>query len=206
LDVPAAITHPTGVKPARQNRLILGGLAVVAVLLISCSRQTLTSGTEAIGDATNDATPSGSESGGITSPAKVGQSVTIQCDGINCLKITVTAVQFVSKFTDPDGYYDDTPDRRGQQFMAAKITYVALDNAVSYNPFDWSVFVDGEVVDTPAFIINGPKPDLGSGQLPKGRKASGWIVYEVSTKGEVLLSYAPNFSGAPVFEVVVRKR
>ena len=45
------------------------------------------------------------------------------------------------------------------------------------------------------------------GTLPKGRKANGWVVYEVPTKGEVILSYGANMFGgdAPTFEVVARK-
>jgi hypothetical protein len=43
---------------------------------------------------------------------------------------------------------------------------------------------------------------------PKGRKASGWLVYEVPAKGQILLSYKGNMfsDAAPVFEVVLRSK
>jgi hypothetical protein len=76
---------------------------------------------------------------------------------------------------------------------------------VDYNPYDWQVFADGEAVDNSAFVMNGPKPDLSSGSLPKGRVAKGYVVYEVPAKGQVLMSYGGTFSSeAPVFEVVIR--
>jgi hypothetical protein len=41
--------------------------------------------------------------------------------------------------------------------------------------------------------------------LPKSRKASGWVVYEVPAKGEVRMSYGGSFSNeAPIFEVIIR--
>ena len=49
---------------------------------------------------------------------------------------------------------------------------------------------------------------LSSGTLPKGRKPSGWLVYEVPAKGQILLSYKGNMfsDAAPVFEVVLRSK
>jgi hypothetical protein len=79
-------------------------------------------------------------------------------------------------------------------------------NGVDYNPFDFQIFVDGQAVDSWAFVINGPEPALSSGTLPEGRSAEGWLVYEVPAAGEVLLSYSGNMflDEAPVFEVVLR--
>lgn len=61
------------------------------------------------------------------------------------------------------------------------------------------------MVDSYAFTIHGPQPDLGSGQLPAGRTAGGWIVYEVPAQGEIILAYAPNFDGPPVIEITLRE-
>jgi hypothetical protein len=140
----------------------------------------------------------------ITANATIGEPVTITCSGENCLEITVTEVKFVSLFADPAGFYNDEPQTPGNVFMQAYVTYLSLKDAARYNPFDWSVFVADRAVDQPAFVIHGPKPPLGSGDLPNGRSAAGWILYEVAPTGKVVLSYAPNFNGPPVFEVVVR--
>ena len=69
------------------------------------------------------------------------------------------------------------------------------------------MFVDGVAIDTFTFASNGPEPALGSGHLPKGRQAKGWLLYEVPTSGEAVLSYKGVFFGnqGPIFEVVVRK-
>lgn len=119
-------------------------------------------------------------------------------------EITVSKVKVVRKY---DGPYnlDDVP-AKGNVYIQAFVTYHALDNGVDYNPFDWQVFVAGEAADNTSYVSNGPKPELASGTLPKGRKASGWVVYEVAAKGEVRMSYGGgSFSNeAPVFEVVIR--
>ena len=98
------------------------------------------------------------------------------------------------------------PAGEGKPVHQAKITCTALQDGVDYNQFDWQVFANGEAVDNFAFVTNGPEPQLSSGTLPKGRKASGWVVYEVPAKGKVLLSYSSNIflDEAPVFEVVLR--
>jgi hypothetical protein len=139
-----------------------------------------------------------------TSVYKAGDTVTVTTNGDPGADITVTKVKVVRKY---DGPYnlDDVP-AKGNVYIQAYVTYVALDNGVDYNPFDWQVFVAGEAVDNSTYVSNGPKPELASGTLPKGRKASGWVVYEVAAKGEVRMSYGGgSFSNeAPVFEVVIR--
>lgn len=104
-------------------------------------------------------------------------------------------------------YGDYSKPAAGNIYLAVKYEYEALEDGATYNPFDWQVFVDGTAIPNYAFVVDGPKPELASGTLPKGRKASGWVVYEVPTKGQVLLSYGANMFGgnAPTFEVVARK-
>lgn len=117
--------------------------------------------------------------------------------------ITISGVKQVKKY---DGEYLDDKPAKGNIYIQLKVTYLALTDGVDYNPFDWQVFVAGEAVDDFTYVSEGPTPELGSGTLPEGRKASGWLVYEVPIKGEVLLSYGGSFSNeAPVFEVVLRK-
>lgn len=98
------------------------------------------------------------------------------------------------------------PDIKGNVFIQFYIEYEALTDGAFYNQFDWSIFVDGRKVDYPAFVSNGPEPTLGSGDLPKGRTAAGWLVYEVAAKGQVLLDYGGStfLNQAPIFELVLR--
>ncbi len=137
---------------------------------------------------------------------KPGEIVTVTQGGDEHAQIVVSGVKVVKKYE--GGYFDDTPQQKGNVFIQAKIAYTALVDGVNYNPFDWQVFASGEAVDNLTFVTNGPEPQLSSGTLPKGRKASGWVVYEVPPKGEVLLSYGSNmFSNEPpVFEVVLRAK
>ena len=131
---------------------------------------------------------------------RAGDVITIQQNGEDWANVTISDV------ATKDGYGEfDRPQTKGNQFIQAKVTYEALADGVDYNPFDWQVFVDGQAVDNTSFVVDGPKPDLNSGTLPKGRTASGYVVYEVPPAGEVLMSYGGTFSGeAPVFEVVLR--
>jgi hypothetical protein len=130
--------------------------------------------------------------------------VRITCGTTDCLDITVSQVSENAAYYDPDGYYNDEPQIAGNVFIQVWVDYVALDDNASYNPFDWDVYVGGAQVANYTFTIHGPKPELGSGQLATGRTASGWLVYEIAPSGTVILSYAPNFEGPPVFEVTLR--
>lgn len=135
-----------------------------------------------------------------------GDTVTITSNGDPYLDILVDKVSSHTKYE--GGYFDDTPDVKGNVFIQARITYTSLQNGATYNPFDWDVFVDDVAVDDYTFVSNGPEPDLGSGELPEGRTAQGWLVYEVPSAGRVVLSYRANMftNDAPVFEVVLREK
>jgi hypothetical protein len=137
---------------------------------------------------------------------KAGDVITISENGTDVGTVTIDKVSIDPSFE--GGFSADRPATPGNVFLSAHLIYKALENGFNYNPFDWQVFVDGLAVDRNAFVLNGPEPTLSSGSLPKGRKAAGWIVYEVPKNGEVLLSYGStfNFTGAPPpFEVVLRK-
>lgn len=131
--------------------------------------------------------------------------MTITCGGTDCLTLTVSDASFVALYPDPDGYYADEPQIAGNQFMQVFAEYEALSSAANFNSYgDWQVFADGRLLDSSTFVSHGPQPELGMGSLPAGRFASGWIVYEVPAAGEIILAYAPNYEGPPVFEITVR--
>jgi hypothetical protein len=135
-----------------------------------------------------------------------GQTVTVTSDGDPYLEILVDKVGAVAKY---DGQYsDDTPEIKGDVFIHARVTYKSLQNGASYNSFDWSVFVDDRAVDDFTFVSYGPEPRLGSGELPEGRTAQGWVVYEVPKTGRVVMSYGSGMftNDAPVFEFVLRSK
>lgn len=116
------------------------------------------------------------------------------------VRITVVEVKSATK------YGDYSTPKAGNIYLAVKYEYESLEDGATYNQFDWQVFVDGTAVENFTFVVDGPEPQLSSGTLPMGRKASGWVVYEVPRSGEVLLSYGGMFSSdGPVFEVVARE-
>jgi hypothetical protein len=111
--------------------------------------------------------------------------------------------ELVASFKDRQGYYDDKPKTKGDQFLAVQVRYEATGDGATYNACDWSLYVDDEKVQAPAFVIHGPRPALIFGELPSGKKASGLLVWEVPKTGRVVLSYEPVLVGA-LFEVVLR--
>lgn len=132
-----------------------------------------------------------------------GEPAVVTQGGEDYLEITVTKVSERKRYG--SGYSVDTP-ARGNVYIEAYVTYRALADGAAYNPFDWQVFCNDTAIDGFTFLLSGPEPQLGSGTLPKGRKASGWLVYEVPSKGRCLLSYGANqFLGTgAVFEVLLR--
>jgi hypothetical protein len=138
------------------------------------------------------------------STTAIGETVSITCDGDPCLEIKVAKVAFATRYKDPDGYYDDKPDK-GLIYMAVYVTYKATGPNASYNPFDWAIYVNDVAGQDYAYVTNGPKPELNSGELPEGKSAAGWIVYQVPPTGRITIAYQPGQSGA-VFEVVVRSK
>ncbi len=130
-----------------------------------------------------------------------GDVIEITQDAEQWATVTISKVREVKKY---DGEFGDDTPAKGNVYLEAVITYTAVADGVDYGPFDWQVFVDGQAVENFTFVSEGPTPELGSGTLPKGRKASGYVVYEVPTNGQVLLSYGGSFGDAPVFEVEVR--
>lgn len=134
---------------------------------------------------------------------KIGETATVQRDNWG-LKITVSDVKVVATYGSGK-YLVDKPQVAGNVFIQAKVSYEAVTDGADYSTADWELYCDGTAVTYSAFVIYGPKPDLGTGTLITGRKAAGYVVYEVPKKGEVRLSYkAVMFDTAPTFEVVIR--
>ena len=134
---------------------------------------------------------------------KVGEQIEVSGDIVSsALRVRVVQVKQAKSY----GQY--SKPAKGNVYLAAKYEYVAVEDGATYNPLDWQVFVDGTAVENYTFVVDGPTPELRSGTLPKGRKASGWVVYEVPAKGQVVLSYGANIFGgdAPTFEVVARAK
>lgn len=66
----------------------------------------------------------------------------------------------------------------GNRYIAIEVLYEATADEASYSPYDWSmVDFDGHNWDR-SFV--GKEPDLqSSNALPIGRKARGWVTFEV---------------------------
>lgn len=198
----------------------LASLAIVVVLVAGCGAATASltgsSGAPTRAPASFDAArtlppvktaaPPATPPPATTGQYKAGETVTVSLDGAPWAEIVVSKVSTKAKY---DGPYDtDDIPKKGNVYIQAFVTYKALTDGVDYGPFDWQVFVGDEAVSDSSYVSNGPTPELDSGTLPKGRKASGWVVYEVPKTGVVRMSYGGgSYSNeAPVFEVTIRSK
>jgi hypothetical protein len=134
---------------------------------------------------------------------KLGDVVQILCDGTDCETVQIDKASFVSHYRDPSGFLNDTP-ARGDVYLQFHVIYRANGPSADYNMFDWAVYVNDTAVDNTAFVLNGPKPELESGQLPDGKSAAGWVVQEVPAHGRVVIAYEPGLTD--IFEVTVRSK
>ncbi len=87
--------------------------------------------------------------------------------------------------------------------MAVYVTYAATGPNADYNPFDWAIYVNDVAGETSTYTSHGPTPQLQSGQLPQGKTAVGWIIYEVPKTGRIVINYQPGRNS--IFEVELRK-
>jgi hypothetical protein len=180
-------------------------IAALSVLMVACSAATPVA--TGVGGAPTQA-PGTDQPASSPPPPEgpkqfaVGETIEVTGDFISAdLRVRVAEVKQATKY----GTY--SKPAAGNIYLATKYEYEAIEDGATYNSFDWQVFVDGTAVDKFTIVIDGPKPELSSGTLPKGRKAAGWVVYEVPIKGQVILSYGATMFGgsAPTFEVVARK-
>lgn len=148
--------------------------------------------------ASGDASESTDDGDGELGTVSPGEAVVVD----DAVRITVDQVEEAAK------YGDFSEPAEGNVYIQAFVTYEALEDGVSYNQFDWQVFVDDTAVENFAMVVDGPEPTLGSGNLTEGRKAEGWLIYEVPIEGEVILSYKSPFDptdSKPAFEVQLRQ-
>ena len=194
----------------------IGAVAILAVALAACTgtaAPAATTGSDLPSTAaTQDAesmaaeapSPAGSSpAAGAARTYKVGQPIDVTGDFISSdVRVTVDQVKQATKY----GAY--SKPSKGNIYLAVHYTYQGLEDGATYNPFDWQVFAGDTAVGNFTFVVDGPKPQLESGSLPKSRKASGWLVYEVPKTGKIVLSYGANLFGgdAPTFEVVARSK
>jgi hypothetical protein len=133
---------------------------------------------------------------------QIGETVPVVRDGWG-LKITISDVTTAKSYK--GSYLTEVPEVAGDVFIAAKVTYEATTDGADYSSADWDAYCAGVAVDGQSFVAFGPKPDLASGSLISGRKAVGYVVYEVPATGEVRMSYkAVIFDDTPTFEVIIR--
>lgn len=67
---------------------------------------------------------------------------------------------------------------KGNRYVALRVLYQAKVDGASYNPFDWSaVDLEGFAYDQ-AYGVKSPALQ-SSNDLPAGRKAQGWVAFQV---------------------------
>lgn len=118
-------------------------------------------------------------------------------------EIVVDRVKQRTKYA---GTYSDDVPAAGNVYIEMFVTYRAIAENADYSSFDWEVYVDDLAIDGFTFLLNGPEPELGTGSLPKGRRAEGWLVFEIPKTGRAVLSYRANMftDDPPAFEIVLR--
>jgi hypothetical protein len=86
--------------------------------------------------------------------------------------VTLVAIDWNAKtdFLKPD---------KGDRYVAVRVLYEGIQDGSSYNPFNWSA-VDLEGFEHDTLLAGGKDPALASSNdLPAGRKAQGWVTFEV---------------------------
>jgi hypothetical protein len=187
--------------------LALAVIAVIGAYAVSASGKTAATPTSGV----NTTRPAGAAAVTpipIATPTtfqpttyQAGETVTVDRDGWT-VKVTVSDVAIAASYKGQ--ILEDKPAVAGDVFIAAKVTYQALTDRVSYSSADWDGFCAG-MAASKAYAMFGPQPELDTGTLFAGRSAAGYIVFEVPAKGEVRLSYkAVIFDTTPTFEVIIR--
>lgn len=95
----------------------------------------------------------------------------------------------------------------GKEFIKVNVIIEnKSDDKVSYNVFDWKVQDSNGAIEsqTGNAIMANPSDNLGSGDLAKGGKKSGSIVFEVpSGDAGLILHYQPSFWSDKAVEITV---
>ncbi len=205
-------------------KIRVGSLAIVAMMVVGCAQAvgSVTTAPPAVTQAPAPSTapqatqaPAASEAPSVAPSAapsvapssgiqqqKVGDTVDITCSGADCLDITVDKVQFAKSYRDPQGYLNDTPTTKGDEFLAYHIIYKAIGPNATYSEGDWAVYANSNLVNIETFVEHGPTPTLGVGDLPDGKSVSGWLVQEVPPTGSLVIAYQPD--NTELYEIQVR--
>ena len=133
---------------------------------------------------------------------QIGDTVTVEENGRDWAKITITNIGQDNYLIGSDGYKRQ-PQVTDWVVIHALVTYEALTNSVMYNDRDWLVSC-GEILGGRETIlpVGNPLPQLLSGSLSSaGSKASGYVVWDVPPNGEVRMSY---IGTGTQFEVIIR--
>jgi zinc ribbon protein len=133
---------------------------------------------------------------------RVGETVSIECDDEPCYEVTLVKTDTAASYG--SGYSIDKP-KKGNEYLAAYITYKALKGGAEYCAFDWQLYHNDTLIEDTAYVSEGPTPELGCDELAAGRSAKGWIVWEVPKTGRLVLSYTPNYGEDPIFDIVLRR-
>ncbi len=180
------------------SRLVV--IAGLLVALIACSEGGAGAGgggqAGGGGGSADQASPAPGGKQGGKATAKVGQPFTVEEFDEPRLRVTVQKAQFSDK-------YEPRP-RKGHTYVSFLVKYEALTDGANYCSCDWQAFANNAAIG-PAFAVGAPDPALQIGDLPKGRTASGWLVFQAPRKSTVLLSFKTTvFDQTPTFEVPVR--
>jgi hypothetical protein len=131
----------------------------------------------------------------------VGDSVEVETfNGV--IQVTVDEYHFARAYRSQLGA--QRPDR-GRLYYAFHVSYESVEGSPSFNQFDWQAFAGAEILDTTFVVGDGPGDSLGSGSLPQGRTASGWLLFDGPDEPgiDVTLSYKAGMLDEPIFEVKV---
>jgi hypothetical protein len=225
-DAPAPTATPQAVGPSETERrrrpwLLWAGAVLGGLILVGAIASAL-GGNDGVGQAGTSisASPSPTDLPTATEEpfsfptpepppsgplqASVGEWVDITCGDEECMRIRVSKPSFHDYYPGEYGFNDE-PEESGWQYLQVYVTYESLKNAADYGLFDWAIYAGNRQLDSATFTVYGPQRTLESGDLPKGRTAEGWLIYEVPPNRRITLSYEPNFEGPPVFEVVLRR-
>jgi hypothetical protein len=124
---------------------------------------------------------------------EVGKPLTVTENGKPAARVAVTKVETMTgKQAKGINQFNDDP-QHGIYFIVT-LSYEAITDGFSPSSWDWKVKDDQGQEYKEAYVVT-KKPDLPSGKLHAGEKATGTITYDAPKSGAHLI-YQPMFSGA----------
>jgi uncharacterized protein DUF4352 len=124
---------------------------------------------------------------------EIGKPLTITKNGKDAGTVAVTKVETMTgKQAKAINPFNDDPEHG--IYWIVTLSYQATADGFSPGSWDWKVKDDQGQEYESAFIVT-KKPDLPSGELHAGEKATGTIIYDAPKTGAHLI-YQPMFAGA----------